>query len=416
MNILKLREYVLTSNTIKNYKALCAILDLKVTNGGSKRSQLKEIERYFKYHKEGNKFIIDEIYTDVLPKIDHRKENSGGANNVVDYIKHIENLILDLLIQGGINSTNGFGKVFLSKNQLLKEFNMINDNYVFCKRRIPKLSKFMNIDQETVEEWYDINDGMLERNLMQALKSLENQSLILWSREITIAEAIPTAEVTKDGKEVIKRKYIDVDGEEQTDYKYRTNDEISLHYREGTETEKEFILQTERDILLELHCESKQKVIQFGMWDLFKTKIDNIILKELNLAFYYKSFKIIFNKKHIKDALNNIYEIFELTEEDKQDGKFILNAEIVNRTIENASKRHDRAVEDKSKIIGRIKDDEKGQKIKRRSTNNYINDNIELSHTLILKSSGNIKEKVKKTKLDKIEDDISIDDFINNLE
>lgn len=274
----------------------------------------------------------------------------------------------------------------------------------------------MNIDQETVEEWYDINDGMLERNLMQALKSLENQSLILWSREITIAEAIPTAEVTKDGKEVIKRKYIDVDGEEQTDYKYRTNDEISLHYREGTETEKEFILQTERDILLELHCESKQKVIQFGMWDLFKTKIDNIILKELNLAFYYKSFKIIFNKKHIKDALNNIYEIFELTEEDKQDGKFILNAEIVNRTIENASKRHDRAVEDKSKIIGRIKDDEKGQKIKRRSTNNYINDNIELSHTLILKSSGNIKEKVKKTKLDKIEDDISIDDFINNLE
>ena len=55
MNILKLREYVLTSNSIKNYKILCGILDIPVkASTNSKQAQYKEMDRYFKYHKEGN--------------------------------------------------------------------------------------------------------------------------------------------------------------------------------------------------------------------------------------------------------------------------------------------------------------------------------------------------------------------------
>jgi len=127
MNIINLREYFKTSNTIKNYKELCAILKIKVMAGDSKKAQIKELERYLRYHKEGNKFIIDEIYDEILPKIDHRKD----GNNVTEYTKYIENLILDLLVQEG-NNNQGFGRVFLSKNQLFKEFHMINDNYVFC--------------------------------------------------------------------------------------------------------------------------------------------------------------------------------------------------------------------------------------------------------------------------------------------
>ncbi|HBY19430.1 MAG TPA: hypothetical protein DEG71_00140 [Clostridiales bacterium] len=220
MNILKLNEYVKTSNSIQNYKSLCTILEEKIKTGKSKQLQLEEFARYFKYHKEGNKFIIDEIYEIPVIKINAR----GGAHNTTEYIKNIENLILDLLLQKGNSRTLGFGRVFLSKNQLLKEFEMINDNYVYCKRRIPKLSKFMNIDPETVKEWYDLNDNMLERNLIQALDNLENQCLVLWSREITIAEAILMAEILEDGTNIIKTKYIDQYEEEQIDYKYYAND------------------------------------------------------------------------------------------------------------------------------------------------------------------------------------------------
>jgi len=408
MNIDKLREYVKTSNTIANYKFLCAILGIKVTNGNSKKSQLLEMERYFKYHKEGNKFIIEEIYDNPLNKIENR-----GGNNVTEYTKIIENLILDLLLQGG-NTKQGFGLVFLSKNQLLKEFHMINDNYVYCKRRILKLSKFMNIDKETVEEWYDLNDDMLERNLQQALKSLENQSLVSWDREITIAEAIPLAEITHDGTEVIKRKYIDQYDEEQTDYKYYANDEIKLNYREGTNKEKAFILETEKEIMKELGCDSKQKIIKFGLWDIFKNKIDDIILKKLNIAFYYKSYKILFNEKHIKEAINDIFYQFELTEDEKIASKIILNSDVMDRTITNAENRHDKAIEEKSKIIGKMKNDTKGQRTIRRTKENYINDNRELGNNLIIKGAVNIKEIVKRIKLE-IKEEKSIDEILQEI-
>jgi len=397
MDIINLKEYFKTSNTIANYKALCAILKIKVMAGDSKKAQIKELERYFRYHKEGNKFIIDEIYSEILPKIDHRKD----GNNVTEYTKYIENLILDLLVQGG-NNKQGFGRVFLSKNQLFKEFNMINDNYVYCKRRILKLSKFMNINKETVEEWYDLNDDMLERNLQQALNSLENQSLISWHKELTVAEAIPMAQVTKDGTEIVKRKYIDQYDEEQIDYKYRADDEIQLNYREGTDKEKAFIKKIEKDIMNELGCDSKQMIIKLGMWETFKSKVDDIVLKELNIAFYYKSYKILFNEKHISEAIDDIYGKCELVEDEKISSKYLLNLDIMDRTITNAEKRHENAIKEKNKIIGKMKNDIKGQRTKRRSTENYLGDNIELGNNLIVINAINIKDNVKKTKIEAI--------------
>lgn len=53
---------------IKNYRELCKLLNIKVKSSNSKKAQLKELERFFKYHKEGNKFIIDSIYKKVREK------------------------------------------------------------------------------------------------------------------------------------------------------------------------------------------------------------------------------------------------------------------------------------------------------------------------------------------------------------
>lgn len=51
---------------IKNYKELCKVLEIEVTDGNSKKAQLKELEEVVTYHKEGNKFVIDDIdYTKV---------------------------------------------------------------------------------------------------------------------------------------------------------------------------------------------------------------------------------------------------------------------------------------------------------------------------------------------------------------
>ena len=123
MNIDNLKEYLQKTNIIPNYKALCIILEIMVSAGDSKKSQLREIERFFRYHKEGNKFIIDEIYLEPLEKVDGRKDTKGN-NNV--YGKYIEQLVLDLLVQK--YQTTKERKIYLSRDKMLRALDMINDN------------------------------------------------------------------------------------------------------------------------------------------------------------------------------------------------------------------------------------------------------------------------------------------------
>ena len=73
---------------IKNYKELCKVLEIEVTDGNSKKRQLKEFAEVVTYHKEGNKFVIDDI--DYSPA----DTNKGIHFHVVD-----ENL---LELTGGI--------------------------------------------------------------------------------------------------------------------------------------------------------------------------------------------------------------------------------------------------------------------------------------------------------------------------
>ena len=62
---------------LKSYKEVCEILDVKPTNGKGKKSHIKDFERYCTYHKQGNKFIIDEVFETPKPKIDGRSEGNN---------------------------------------------------------------------------------------------------------------------------------------------------------------------------------------------------------------------------------------------------------------------------------------------------------------------------------------------------
>lgn len=84
---------MINSNTLKpnqlfkNYRYLCNYLNEEIKTGCSKQSQLKEWERHFSYKKEGNKFIITEVFDIPKGKIDNR----GGNNNknvkpIMDYL------------------------------------------------------------------------------------------------------------------------------------------------------------------------------------------------------------------------------------------------------------------------------------------------------------------------------------------
>ena len=49
---------------INSYSELCRLLDIKKKSSNSKILQLWDLQRYCNYYKEGNKFIIKQIYTE----------------------------------------------------------------------------------------------------------------------------------------------------------------------------------------------------------------------------------------------------------------------------------------------------------------------------------------------------------------
>ena len=63
---------MLEQRVYKNYKELCKAMSWKVTSSDSKNKQFKELTSICKWHKEGNKIVIDEIYSQPKEIIDNR--------------------------------------------------------------------------------------------------------------------------------------------------------------------------------------------------------------------------------------------------------------------------------------------------------------------------------------------------------
>lgn len=384
------KEKLSVGTKIKNYKVMCSILNQEEKKGKSRTLQMLDWERYFKWHKEGQKFIIDEVFEVPIEKVNNRGKSKGSRNNnQAEYINNIEKLILNLLAQG---SCLGYGKVLLSKSKMLKELKMINDNYTFCKLRIPKLSEFTNIDKETIQDWFDSTWRMLETNLDTALKKLNSQSLVFWSKEITVAKAIPIAELTEN--KISKHKIINEYNEETINYEYYTSKDVMLQFREGTDKEKRFILYTEKEVLKEMNFDNKSQVVTCGKWQDFIERVNDILLDKLNIAFYYKSYKILFNKEHILEKAIEIND-FKLSEIDEITEKSFLNKSVVQRIENNAINRHERAKKEKDNILSSRT---KSKVVDFRSKDSYIDSTKELNNKLIDYNMRDITNHVRKIK------------------
>lgn len=367
---------------------MCKILAIEQKNNTrAKQSQLKELECFLKISKDKTWYTINEIYKTPLQKIDGRADKSGGGNKA-EYIKIIELLILDLLVQDKNN-----GNVFLSKNKLLRSLAMINDNYTYCKERIPKLSEFIGIEKQTVEEWYHSTDGMLKRNLEKALDNLRSQSLVIWSSELTVCDLIPIGiNETEQKLNINKNTLEDEYGEKIIEYKLVNP--INYQHREATTSEKRFILRTERDTMENMGFTNKQDIIINGSWSEFKEKVDDIILDELKIAYYYNSYKIICNEDHILQQRNKLLDLL-LSEEDRKTHCQTLNEDISKRLHGNVENKQKRALK---------KNDENSEQsdknMTRRISDTYVDDNDKLTNTLInTKDPENIRSNVRKIKL-----------------
>jgi len=117
---------------LKSYREVCEVLQVKQSTGNTKLKHLKEFERYCTYHKDGNKFIIDEVFAEPRKKIDDRLT----GNNAI-YIKYIQVVLLDFLQTQEGNVTT------LPVNQFYKNLGMVNKKYkmIECNTAIQKKMK-----------------------------------------------------------------------------------------------------------------------------------------------------------------------------------------------------------------------------------------------------------------------------------
>lgn len=270
---------------IKNYKTLCAELEVNPKTGKSKQLQLEDYKRYFEYSKRGHSFIIEKIHDKPIQKEDHK-------NNIFGHLMQL--LILDYLISTKRRT------VIITRNRLLIHIQMINPNYTYCSIRVPELSRYTKIDKKIIYDFFNNSGGSFKSSFETALNNLRKKSLIMYEKVMCVC--------LHDGK-----------------------------HRQATEDEKEEILQIETELVEEMGFSDISKVRISSKWNQFKDKMKRR-LKDTDYNFYYSAYKITVNQKYIEDKCNSLLE-FTLDVLNRCDIKDELNETVMQRLLHNAQNR-----------------------------------------------------------------------------
>lgn len=270
---------------IKNYKEMCQLFGEEVKTGEAKKSQLKNWKRYFDWEKDGQKFVIVDIYDTPLPKEDLRRK---GNNSI--YKNYIELILLQYL-----SKQDGYRKTFTKRNWL-ELLGMINSKYgKEPKMKLKQLDYSIN-DQE-ITLFYIRSNKKLERVLHDALSNLQREKLIIVEYETVIVS------IDEKGKE----------------HRFIAND-----------YQKRKILQVERYILKNvMQYKNMFYVYIKNKSNEYYNKVNEKLNELYGWKYYYKQIKIIYDQPNIVEAIPSKEVMLQ---------KEILNNKIVEFLNDNAKK------------------------------------------------------------------------------
>ena len=379
---------------IKNYKELCRLANIEVKTGDSKKAQLKELERYCKYIKIGNKFVIDEIYEKPKDKEDGRKNNKRKC---ADYIEDLELILIGEML---LNDYKTHNRLVIGKSVLLRETGLVNINYSYCKRRINKLSKFLNIDKLTVSEFFNLNNRSLMNDLERALKNLKNKGLIIINSSTILCK-----ETTNNIK---YNHVIEVDKYNEEIDKITAEAETQTIYEEATPEECSIIAKSRKKVLKEMNIDKITTVFALGRVNEYYKKVNDEVRNYIpNLHHSFEAYDISYNFDDIIKELEN-RGFDDWSKEDKQNFTYIVNGGVISKINLNATKRHNASIKKIEKIFGDIK-------LYNRSRDAYIDENIALTDSMIKSKGIDIRQKVRKTIVDAEDKDKLVEEYIDFL-
>lgn len=286
----------------KNYRELCLLFGDKVSSGKQKSAQLKEWARYFDHKREGNKYIITEIYEYPLDKFDNRSLMSGGS----EYSEDLQKLILSLINHKRLSMNDRDRSIIIMRSgDLMKELGVINVNYTSIKQYSSSAEELLGIERDFIDEFMSLTDDNLKSAIESAMNRLKRRRLIDWS-------------------------YCRVAS-------FKDEDNI----RSFTTREMECVLQSEYEVLNEIGCKDIIEVFLKKKTKEFYNKVNYILANEynINVNFYYYAYEIVFTKLGIENAFN------VLPDDEKKSIMKKLNSNVQNRLYINAEKRQKKSFE-----------------------------------------------------------------------
>lgn len=157
--MLEVKEY-------KNWKEVCKVLKWNGNAGGNtKKKYLKELDSLCKWYKQGNKIIIEEIYSEQKEIVDNRKSSIEKCGNF-DYFLIYSYLFNQLFVGGNKPLKQEFplnpkekdlyrteiNRLKTENRELRKENKKLRKANEDMEKRIAELEAKLNAQSENDEE------------------------------------------------------------------------------------------------------------------------------------------------------------------------------------------------------------------------------------------------------------------------
>ncbi|WP_299831153.1 hypothetical protein [uncultured Metabacillus sp.] len=343
-------EKLKSGQTFKNYKELCVELGMEIKKSkNSREAQLKEISRYCKYSKMGHKFFIEEVYKTPLPKIENRGKNSIYGNL-------IQLLITDLLAQCK-------GHISISRSKLMLTIGMVNCNYSECRELIQNLSKYTEIEEKVIYDFYNTSTSSFKSIIETSLNSLMDKRVIMYNKIIKVS------------------------------------DKDTYSTRTASPDELKLIMEIEKSVLEELGYKTMSSVRVSKDWRKFRNKTKIHLQDSSDIDFYFTAYDITINEKYIVEERNELVNLL-LEQVKRKESKEELNQLVYSNLLINAQNRHENAFT--SRKMGKV-----------RLSSSYVENFQQLADLLIDINTPNLLYQIRNVKL---EEDIFAPELIDELD
>lgn len=185
----------------KNYKELCEFMGWEVIRGNSMRARLKELDSLCKWHREGQKIVVEMVYDTPKKKEDGRTNSQIGRRLLSD--EEFKKL-----------NTSGVYKL-TDKNGLIYIGSSINVYERFKEHRLKnQTSTSMLLDKESLTvELFEFTKGIEDRSFLYDIERLIIKECI--EAGVNLVNNRNTAPSKKKKKTLFKTIRIDNDKYEE---------------------------------------------------------------------------------------------------------------------------------------------------------------------------------------------------------